>query len=112
MFYAHALPIKILIVPGHDKEIWGAEYGNIKEADMNLNLGTQLFNILKKDKRFEVYITRGKNGYTKEFSDYFSKNKAAIISFKKNAKEENQIKIDSGTFLNKTGVVHNAVIKK
>ena len=90
MFFVRAAPVKILIVPGHDKEIWGAEYGNIKEADMTLNLGTQLFNLLKKDKRFEVYITRDQNGYTKEFSDYFSKNKVAIISFKNNAKEENQ----------------------
>lgn len=102
-------PIKILLVPGHDNEVWGAQYGNIKEADMNLVLATQIYNILKKDKRFEVYITRDKNGYTKEFSDYFSNNKADIISFKNNAKEETQVKIDNGTILEKSGVIHNAV---
>lgn len=102
-------PIKILLVPGHDNEVWGAQYGNIKEADMNLVLATQIYNILKKDKRFEVYITRDKNGYTKEFSDYFSNNKADIISFKNNAKEETQVKIDNGTILEKSGVMHNAV---
>jgi len=104
-----SLPIKILITPGHDKEIWGAQYGNIKEADMNLVLATQIYNILKKDKRFEVYITRDKNGYKKEFSDYFSNNKADIISFKNNAKEEMQVKIENGTILEKSGVMHNAV---
>ena len=102
-------PIKILLVPGHDKENWGAQYGNIKEVDMNLVLATQIYYILKKDKRFEVYITRNENGFTKEFVDYFFNNKANIISFKNNAKEETQIKIDNGTFLNKIGVVHNAV---
>jgi len=102
-------PIRILIVPGHDKEVWGAEYGNIKEADMTLVLATQIFNLLKKDKRFEVYITRDSNGYTKEFADYFANNKTKIISFKNSAKKEAQIKIDNGTFLNKTGVVHNVV---
>jgi N-acetylmuramoyl-L-alanine amidase len=98
-----------LITPGHDKEIWGAEYGNIKEADMNLVLATQIYNLLKKDKRFEVYITRDQNGYTKEFADYFSNKKTEIISFKDKAKEDAQIKIDNGTFLNKSGVVHNTV---
>lgn len=102
-------PVKILIVPGHDKEIWGAQYGNIKEADMNLALATQIYNLLKKDKRFDVYITRDQNGYTKEFADYFSNKKAEIISFKNNAKKDTQIKIDNGTFLNKSGVVHNTV---
>lgn len=102
-------PIKILLVPGHNNEIWGAQYGNIKEADMNLVLATQIYNIIRKDKRFEVYITRDNNGFTKEFADYFSKNKTDIISFKNNAKEETQIKIDNGTFLNKSGVVHNVV---
>lgn len=103
------LPIKILITPGHDNEIWGAQYGNIKEADMNLVLATQIYNLLKKDKRFEVYITRDQNGYTKEFADYFSNKKAEIISFKNSAKEDTQIKINNGTFLNKSWVVHNTV---
>jgi N-acetylmuramoyl-L-alanine amidase len=103
------VPIRVLIVPGHDNEIWGAQYGNIKEADMNLVLGTDIYNLLKKDKKFEVFITRDQNGYTKTFADYFSKNKADIISFKNNAKKDTQIKIDNGTFLNKTGVVHNVV---
>lgn len=102
------LPIKILIAPGHDKEVWGAEYGNIKEADMNLVLGTQIYNILKKDKRFQVYITRDSGGYTKEFADYF-KNKKDILSFKDKAQKDTQIKIKDGTIISKVGVVHNAV---
>ena len=102
-------PIRILIVPGHDNEVWGAEYGNLKEADMNLALATEIFNIFKKDKRFEVYITRDQNGYVKEFSDYFSKEKDNIIDFKNNAKKEALNKITNGDFITKTTVPHNAV---
>ena len=29
------IPVKILLVPGHDNEVWGAQYGSVKEADMN-----------------------------------------------------------------------------
>ena len=57
-----AEPIKILLVPGHDNEVWGAQYGNVKEADMNLRLANELLKILKKDKRFEVHITKDNLG--------------------------------------------------
>lgn len=102
-------PIKILLVPGHDNEVWGAQYGNIKEADMTLDLATKIFNLLKKDKKFQVYITRDSNGYTKEFADYFSLHKNEIIAFKQNAKTEMQTEISNGAFLKRKNVPHNGV---
>lgn len=102
-----ALPIKILLVPGHDNEIWGAQYGNIKEADMNLVLATRIYNLLKEDKRFEVYITRDSMGYTTEFADYFSLHQKDIISFEKDSKKKLQNRINDGSFVKKTEVKHN-----
>lgn len=102
-----ASPIKILLVPGHDNEIWGAQYGNLKEADMNLVLATKIYNLLKKDKRFKVYITRNSLGYTKEFADYFISQKQEIISFEKDSKQKLQDKINSGNFVEKVDVQHN-----
>ena len=104
-----AEPIKILLVPGHDNEVWGAQYGNIKEADMNLVLATQIYNILKKDKRFSVYITRDNSGYTKEFADYFAAHQTDIKDFKENAKKNMETKIASGTFVEKHNVPHQTV---
>ncbi len=101
--------IKILIVPGHDDEVWGAEYKNLKEADMNLVLATQIYNLLKKDKRYKVYITRNSQGYVREFADYFTTEKDNILAFKTKAKEETQNKIDAGSLVTKTNVPHNAV---
>jgi len=110
MFFIYAAePVKILLVPGHDDEIWGAQYGNIKEADMNLSLAMELFNILKKDKRFKVYITRKWGGYTKEFADYFSVSQDDISVFKEEAKKEMQNKIINGSFVQKENVSHNSV---
>ena len=103
------IPIKILIVPGHDNEVWGAEYGNMKEADMTLTLATNIFNLLKKDKKFKVYITRDKNGYTTEFANYFTLQKDNINSFKEDAKKKFAEKVTSGTFTKKTIVYHNSV---
>ena len=102
-------PIKILLVPGHDNEVWGAQYGNMKEATMTLALATQIYNILKKDKRFEVYITRDGSGYTKEFADYFANQQAEIVAFKENAKKATQNKISAGSFIEKINPPHHGV---
>lgn len=108
--YAQAVtPIKILLVPGHDNEVWGAQYGNMKEADMTLNVATRIFNILKTDPRFEVHITRDSTGYTKEFSDYFTDHRADIVAFEENAKKEMQSKIANGSFVEMENVPHHTV---
>lgn len=99
-------PIKILLVPGHDNEVWGSQYGNIKEADMNLVLANQIFNTFKNDKNFKVYITRDKNGYTKEFAEYFLNKKEDILLFKENAKKKTKENILNGGFIQKINVPH------
>jgi N-acetylmuramoyl-L-alanine amidase len=103
-------PIKILLVPGHDSVVWGAQYGNMKEATMTLALAIQIYNILEKDKRFDVYITRDNStsGYTKEFSDFLAQ-KDAILTFEQNAKNLMQAKIASGSFIPKVNPPHHTV---
>jgi N-acetylmuramoyl-L-alanine amidase len=103
-------PIKILLVPGHDNVVWGAQYGNMKEATMTLTLATQIYNILKKDKRFDVYVTRdsSSSGYTKQFADFLAQ-KDAIITFEQNAKNLMQAKIINGNFIVKVNPPHHTV---
>lgn len=102
-----APPIKILLMPGHDNAVWGAQYGNTKEADMNLAVASRIYNSLKKDKRFDVYVTRDGGGYTKDFADYLLAQKEAIVEFRQNAKKIMQDKIDDGSFVVKKNVPHN-----
>ena len=110
LFFASAQePIKILLVPGHDNEVWGAQYGNIKEADMTLAVATKIYNLLKQDKRFDVYITRDRAGYTKDFADYFPSQKSVIIDFEKSAKNIMQGKITNGDFIVKKNPPHHGV---
>ena len=101
--------MRILLVPGHDQEVWGAQYGNVKEAAMNLAVANRLQNILKKDKRFKVFITRNVDGYVPVFKEYFETKREEIIVFKENAKKEMRNKIAGGNFLEKDGVPHNTV---
>ncbi|MDQ3075786.1 MAG: N-acetylmuramoyl-L-alanine amidase [bacterium] len=100
---------RILIVPGHDDESVGAEYANLKEADMNLRLATELHSILKKDKRFKVYITRDSKGHTKEFANYFVEQREEIIAFKENSKKQMAEKMANGSVVQVQGLPHNAV---
>ncbi len=104
--------IKILLVPGHDDTVWGAQYGTRKEADMNLSVATRIYNLLSKDKRFEVHITRdgsSLSGYTKEFADYYTNNLQDVISFEKDAKAKTQTNIDNGSYVEKVNVPHHTV---
>lgn len=100
--------VKVLLVPGHDDKSYGARYGNIKEADMNLALATQIYEILKEDNRLKVYISRDENGYIEEFMDFFENNKTEIASFLVNAKDKMSEKKESGEFVEKTNVPHNS----
>lgn len=102
-----AAPVRILLVPGHDDASWGAQYGNVKEADMNLVLATKLYNILKADKRFQIWITRNSIGYTPTFAAYLESNYKDIQYFMKVYKELNQEKLDAGVIIEREGVPHN-----
>ena len=104
-----ALPVKILLVPGHDNEVWGAQYGNIKEADMNLRLAQGLYKILSKDKRFKVYITRDNLGYTTEFANYFGEHYNEIAAFRTEARARTEAERASGNFIPVENVPHNNV---
>jgi N-acetylmuramoyl-L-alanine amidase len=72
---------KILIVPGHDLEYKGAEFKNLTEQEINLELGEHLLDFLNDDKNIEAHITRNSKGYTKEFEQYFKKEREAIEEF-------------------------------
>lgn len=103
-----AIPIKILLVPGHDDDSPGAIYGNLREADMNMVLARKIFNLLKKDKRFDVHITREGPTYTKEFADYFISQKEEIKYFIETAKKDTNASVASGAFIEKENTPHNA----
>ncbi|MHB9019847.1 MAG: hypothetical protein ACYC3G_03185 [Minisyncoccota bacterium] len=73
--------IKILIVPGHDKEFFGTQFKTIKEEVFNLQLATDLYNFFKNDPHFEAYIARDTKGYLPVFKNYFTNKKDAIEKF-------------------------------
>ena len=55
----HAL--HVIVDPGHGGENHGAVYYGVKEADINLQVGSHLARLLKNDSRFKVTLTRHKD---------------------------------------------------
>lgn len=99
--------IKIVIVPGHDGESWGTKFNGVKEADLNREAAEILADLLRRDREFEVSITRNANGYTPEFASYFANERKTIQEFAKKNVETAKNAIRSGAIERRIGVRHN-----
>jgi N-acetylmuramoyl-L-alanine amidase len=97
--------IKILIVPGHDKEYFGTQFKNVEEEYFNLQLAEKIYNYFKSDNKFDVSIVRDSNGYLSVFVNYFKDNREKITKFIANTKD--YFSKNFLNFENITGVIHN-----
>ena len=79
--YERKESIKVLIVPGHDKDSWGADFNGVREADLNLEIGEHLFQYFNADSRFQTFISRTDTGYTADFRSYFTEQSSLIREF-------------------------------
>jgi len=73
--------MKVLIVPGHDNETVGAQFGNTTEAKLNLELGEELYKLLNKNSALDVTLARMENGYNPILANYFNTNRNIISDF-------------------------------
>lgn len=73
--------IKILLVPGHEPDYGGAEYGSLKERNMTVELADDLAGILGNNDHYEVYVTRDIDAWTPTFAKYFKDNWSNIIDW-------------------------------
>ena len=101
--------IKVLIVPGHDKESVGAEFNGVKETDLTAMTGRFLFELFKNDDKFEVFLTRDENGYSKEFASYFRQKREEIIFFRDTIKNFMKLAFDVGVLKKEVKVEHSSV---
>lgn len=99
--------IKILIVPGHDDGIGGTEFNNIKERDINIQIAESLTNLLRKEKEFDVHLTKNKIQYNETIEKYISSNVSDIEKFSKEYKEIMNSLVNLGLIDNRQTVLHN-----
>jgi N-acetylmuramoyl-L-alanine amidase len=112
--------VRILIVPGHDYEYSGAIYQNFTEAELNLQIGERLKQMLEQDSNLEVFITRhsdfikndtennqDKNGYSDYFQKYLDENIFSILFYRYFYQKQNQQERENGQFEPLEIVKHN-----
>lgn len=80
--------MKVLIVPGHEPNYGGTEFGALKERDAVLELAEFLKGYMGKNMRYEVVLSRDKNGWNPVLEDYFENNWNEIVAFKEQSKDE------------------------
>lgn len=100
--------IKIMIVPGHDDENFGAAFGTIREADLNVDLGERIYQLLSKEKGLEVFLTRDRSGYQKELKKYLEEEVEAITEFQQVQKEEMKKLISQKKVVPYSNIFHNS----
>ena len=61
--------VKILIMPGHEPNYGGAEFGGLKERDMNVDLANDLVQLLKTDPRYGVVVGRDKQEWNPDLQN-------------------------------------------
>ena len=104
--------IRIMLVPGHEPDFGGTEYGNLKERDMAVDLANNLAFFLKNNSHYEVIVARDKNKWNPDLEKYFNENWNEISNFVKKSKSEMVQQINSGNVQKKTdGIIHNKAPK-
>lgn len=101
--------LRILLVPGHDKDYWGTEYRGVKEADVNHEMALELYKILSSQKELEVIMTRDTQSYNPEISSYLEVNRENIKKFRDDHKAVMSILNYAGVVELKETVYHNIV---
>lgn len=100
--------IKILIVPGHEPGFGGAEYKNLKERDMAVDLANELYAHLSKNPHYDIAFSRNKEGWNPDLATYFSTNWANIQSFIDTQKSEMARLVNTGKIvLAHNNIYHN-----
>jgi N-acetylmuramoyl-L-alanine amidase len=100
--------VRILLVPGHEPDYGGAEFGALKERDMAVELADDLQQILANNNKYQVFVTRSATAWAPEFAEYFKNSWQDIIDWYKAYKKESVNLLSVNSSSNKPRVYHNS----
>lgn len=100
--------IRIMIVPGHEPDFGGAEYGSVKEREIAVDLANNLRDFLRDDPHYDVIVSRDKDNWNPVLSEYFKDHWSEITSFVKESKEQMIRLVNDGSVKKMdNNVIHN-----
>lgn len=80
--------VRILLVPGHEPDYGGAEFGTIKERNMTVELARDLQQFLGNNNHYQVFVTRDTASWNPTFSNYFKSDWTGIKDWEEAHKDE------------------------
>ncbi len=80
--------VRILLVPGHEPNYGGAEFGTLKERVLAVELAEDLEKFLSENGHYEVFVSRDTHNWSPEFEAYYKNSWNDIVSWIKEAKTE------------------------
>ena len=105
--------VRILIVPGHEPDFGGAEYGSVKERDMTVMLADDLKTFLDRDPHYQTFETRSYHAWSPDFESYFNNSWGDIIAWMNASHTEFSQLVSAGTVTRTTSkVYHNSAPQK
>ena len=103
-----ATKVRILLVPGHEPDYGGAEFQNLKERNMTVELAEDLQSFLDTNDHYKVFVTRDSYSWSPVFASYFQNNWADIVAWQKASSAEMAHQISIGLKTKSVAVVtHN-----
>ncbi len=103
--------LNILIVPGHDDEVWGAEYKDLKEVELNRELAKKLYQYLLDEEGINPVLASDETGYNPIFEKYFQTEKQSIEDFIKETKENFSLKMRENNIEETETSFHNPAVE-
>ena len=101
--------LRILVVPGHEPNYGGAEYKNLKERDLNVELAGYLEGFLKENYRYDVVLSRDGNNWNPKLAQYFDENSGRIEAFKNENQDNMLYLINNGSLVKiDNNIKHNS----
>ncbi|MEI8249162.1 MAG: N-acetylmuramoyl-L-alanine amidase, partial [Candidatus Taylorbacteria bacterium] len=89
--------VRVLIVPGHEPDYGGAEFGTTKERELTVMLADDLNGFLQDNSHYTPIETRSYHAWNPEFQSYFTNSWNDIIAWEKASMRENAQLISVGT---------------
>lgn len=99
--------IRVLIVPGHQPSKGGAEFKNLRERDLVVDIANALANMISQNPHYEVIVARGKESWNPIFETYFTSHEEEINAFAKQQSALMKKYVSDGKMLLTADQVHH-----
>jgi N-acetylmuramoyl-L-alanine amidase len=99
--------VHVLVMPGHEPGYGGAEYRDLKEREMNVEVAGYLAGFLKGNTHFEVVVPRTNAEWNEPFASYFKNASSSIKDFNLRQKDEMARLIKAGALKRQSDTIYH-----